>query len=177
MTTERHLSDQHLSDQHLSDQHLSEKTTAALDKSIKVMSVDTQDKLQAARREALARHSVITNRKAKHSTRDNQPLNFWSLFTPKFMSAGLAFSVLAFLAIDLSQDNLNNSLNNSASPLIVSNSELSEFILSDNFDETELEVVEDIEFAYWLSQELDHNNIDDSRFDGALIDDRQQHNG
>jgi len=157
------------------EQHLSEKTTTALNKSVETMSTDTQDKLQSVRREALALHleNVKTSPTVQHSSHEERPSIFRSLFTLSVMSTGLAFSVLAFLAINLNQDDLNQ--NNSQ--VVASNSELSEFILSDNFDETELEVVEDIEFAYWLSQELKHKNIDDALFDRTRFDNRQQHNG
>jgi len=127
------------------DQQITEKTNAALDESVENISPTVQSSLDQARSVAVE--------KIEH--RQPSVLNIRSLFDLRILSAAVACSFFAFLILPLIS--IQNTEQN-VTDLLSSNSGLSELILLNTFDETELDVIEDIEFAYWLSQELDQDN-------------------
>jgi len=123
-----------------SEQKLAEQTAKALDSSLEQLSPNISARLEAARKTALAT-------KAKPGTFQNW--NFSQLFRPQALSAGLALSVCLLIVWNLSPHI------DQQTPTFASSQNLSEFILLSTLDETELDIIEDIEFAYWLAQELE----------------------
>jgi len=147
---------------------LVDATSSALDQSIESLSPNVQSRLQQARENAL-----------NHQTRSKLFANLCSFFrrqsfTNQALEAGLAFCLLALMVFPIISSIKKTTIEQ---PLASSNSALGEFILLSNFDDTELEVIEDIEFAYWLSQEFENENDIDRPHNGALYDNAVQHNG
>lgn len=148
-------------------------TSAALDKSVEALSPEVNARLKNARMTAL-------NPKPKFWLLDRE------IVTSKYLGASLAFGLCLMVFWTIRPDSFSfmpeinvpiNSSFDSAFNFSGSNSELasslSEFILLSSLDETELEVVEDIEFAYWLSQEFEH----EGGFDAHSVNTGMQHNG
>jgi len=127
------------------DKQIAKQSIAALDDSIESLSPSVEARLQQSRRIAIGK---LENQ--QQSAQGNL-VNLWSLLTVKVIGAGLACCLVVFFAVPFLD-------NPSTQPSISSNTELSEFILLSHFDDTELDVIEDIEFAYWLSQELDQHS-------------------
>ena len=128
--------------------NIPEHSASALDKSIEGLSPEICERLEAARKIALA--------STPNSQSNPKPTNkvytwFKNLDATilKPLSTGLAFSfcLAVFWAI-LPSDTSQKTPNMASSP------DLSAFILFNTLDETERDIIEDIEFAYWLAQEL-----------------------
>jgi len=142
-------------------QSVPERSALALDKSIEDLSPEICGRLAAAREIAITSQSD-TKQKNKVYTW----LNSLNPTVLKPLSAGLAFSFClvvfwAMLPPSTSQKTLNMS----------SNPDLSAFILFNTLDETERDIIEDIEFAYWLAQELGTEDHFDTQPSG------KNHNG
>jgi len=150
------------------DKKLVDDTNSVLDKSIESLSTTIQARLQQSRESAL-----------NHQTRSKSFANLHSYFTRQSLTiqtieAGLVFCLLALMIVPF----IYSIEETTIEPYLTgSNSALGEFIMLSNFDDTELEVIEDIEFAYWLSQELENENDIDQTHNDALYDNAEQHNG
>jgi len=129
-------------------EQIAKQSNAALDDSIESLSPSVEARLQQSRRIAI--HSLMNQQQSAQSSQ----FNLWPLLNVKVLSAGLACCLMVFFTLSLT----TNQHAPNSSTFLSSNTDLSEFILLSNFDDTELEVIEDIEFAYWLSQELDQPN-------------------
>jgi len=150
------------------NQKLVDTTSSAFDQSVESLSPNIQSRLQQAREKAL-----------NHQTRSTlfaSLLSFYrrQSFTNQALEAGLAFCLLALMVFPFISSIEETSIEQ---PLASSNSTLGEFILLNNFDDTELEVIEDIEFAYWLSLEFENENDINRPHNDALHDNAVQHNG
>lgn len=130
------------------DQKLAEQTVEALDASIEQLSPDISTRLKAARRTALA---------VQEKPEINQNWHQFQFFSPKTLSAGLALSVCLLVFWNLLPLNSQQQ-----TPTFASSQNLSAFILLSTLDETELDIIEDIEFAYWLAQELETQGSSDT---------------
>jgi len=125
-------------------QSIPERSASALDKSIEDLSPEICDRLEAARKIAIDSQSETKQK--------NKVYTWFNSLSPtalKPLSAGLAFSfcLVVFWAM-LPPSTSQKTLNMTSSP------DLSAFILFNTLDETERDIIEDIEFAYWLAQEL-----------------------
>ena len=130
------------------DQILAEQTVEALDASIEKLSPDISTRLKAARRTALA---------VQEKPEINQNWHQFQFFSSKTLSAGLALSVCLLVFWNLIPLNSQQQ-----TPTFASSQNLSAFILLSTLDETELDIIEDIEFAYWLAQELETQGSSDT---------------
>lgn len=118
------------------NQHeLEQDARQALNSSVDELSPEIQRRLQQARSAAL---------EAQPKPRLRFP-NVW-------LGWGLTASLCA--AVYLS---VGSQTEPQYTPELASNSKLEAFILMTSLDETELEIIEDLEFAYWISQQLDED--------------------
>jgi len=131
-----------------SAKHIEKQSNAALNDSVESLSPSVETSLQQARRIA------IDSLENQHQSVQRRLFNLGSLFNIKVLSAGLACCLVVFFTLPF----ITNQPNPHSATFLSSNTALSEFILLSDFDDTELEVIEDIEFAYWLSQELDQGS-------------------
>ena len=160
------------------NQKMVENTNSALDKSVESLSPNVQSRLQQARENAV-----------NHQIQAKSFANLYAYFirqsfTTQAMEAGMAFCLLALVIVPFISSIKETTIEPS---LARSNSVIDEFILLSNFDDTELEVIEDIEFAYWLSQELeDEDDIDrpyreafynNAAYKHFIYNNAAQHNG
>ncbi len=117
----------------MNQQQLENASRDALDYSVTSLDLDTQDALRAARLAAL------------QERRQNYTLRC-SGFSAWLWSAGIACS--AWLIFTLLPEQSTLDFGSEA------DSE-AEFILLTSLDDTELDIVEDLDFAYWLSQHME----------------------
>ena len=114
----------------------------ALDQSIEQLPLNVESRLKSARMEAMSRlesprHHILSAFIAAIS-------NF------KTLSTGLAccLCVALFWLIGTPDQNINTSTIAQTKP----QKDIETFILLSTLDETELEIIEDLEFVYWLSE-------------------------
>jgi len=100
----------------------------ALNSSVDPLSPNVEKRLQQARLAAL----------------DAQPKP-WFRFQAPWLGWSLAASLCLAIYLNIGPQQ---------TPELTSNSELDAFILMTSLDETELDIIEDLEFAYWISQQL-----------------------
>lgn len=127
----------------MNEQDLHQHANKALDESTQTLSPDVQRQLNEARQKA------ILSRDADQTVSSN-----W-ISRPAF---GFATAASVCLAIILSLPNEQEI----DSPLAV-NQHLDDLLLLSQLDNTDLEIVEDLEFAYWLSEQLDHETLNNEQ--------------
>lgn len=136
---------------HISENQINHHSKMVLDKSVDELSPELQSRLSVARHAALERLSEQCS----------SPV--LSMVNTKTLCAGLAFSLLALLIWPLLEPSPI-----SDTPSMASNIRLDEFILLTTLDETDLDVIEDIDFAYWLSEGLSDGRIEELDEEGGL---------
>jgi len=156
---------------------ISQKAVDALDNSVESLSPEIQQKLSLARKNALEHVSKPTSSARKlFSFLGLSPAHFGA----RTVVSALVFSFCLVLVFQgpLYSDKqyidrqytagtssaFTNPIDETIHTLIkdeTTATNIESFILLSSFNETELEVIEDLEFAYWLSEELSEHGFEE----------------
>lgn len=130
------------------EQHIEAKANKVLDESLNNLSPETQARLSESRKHAL----MMAGKPS-----------FWQAFIkPIPIASALAFSFALIIALPQWQSSSSHHLNDRNSLAI--HEEFDDFLLLTEVDDETLEIIEDLEFALWLSEEVELPN-EDSEFE------------
>jgi len=125
-----------------SQENVAQNANSALDQSISHLPPNVESRLQTARKIALTKQ-----RKPAFKFNANMPS---VVFNTRVLSTGLAFSfcLTLFWMINSQETSIKTPEIVQAGP----QNNIEAFILLSSLDETELDIIEDLEFVYWLSE-------------------------
>lgn len=135
----------------MNDKELEQQAKQALDKSTQTLSPELRQRLYEARQTALSKRE--------------KP---W--FKQPFVGFAVAASFSAVLLVNyLPQDPLQNEqMPDQIADNTVNNSALNDLMFIASFDDIDMEIAEDIEFAYWLSEQLENESSTETLSNGEL---------
>jgi len=121
------------------ERRIQESTNEVLDKSLSSIDQNIQARLRETRMQALARAE--------------KPSIWLSMLKPLPIASALAFSFALIIALPQWQSN-----SSSKNSMLAQQQAFDDLLLLSEVDDDTLELVEDLEFALWLSEEMDAPN-------------------